>query len=133
MKHEYRFVMGMLAFLVVLVIVSAIVVAKADVPPRTVSLTGGFQLSGAPKTLTVAECLRVDLVSAGSDGSWADLTLPYVPPSIWGVTLFDGYHLIYGNWTQTGENTLRLFFWPEDVARLDGTVGMYLVILAEGA
>ncbi len=96
------------------------------------ALNGDLQLSDAPMNIHVAECLRVDVVSAGTDGVWSDLTLPYVPPSIMGVALFDGWHMIHGVWTQIGETTLRLFFWPEDVARLDGTVGIYLVILAEG-
>jgi len=99
--------------------------------PPDAALTGDLRISEAPRDLYVAECLRVDVVSVSADGAWADLKLPYVPPSIWGVALFDGYHMIRGVWTQTGETTLRLFFWPEDLARLDGTVGIYLVILAE--
>ena len=95
------------------------------------AITGDLRLSDAPVDLYVAECLRVDLVSVHEDGAWGDLTLPYVPPGILGVMLFDGWHLIPGVWTQTGETTLRLFFWPEDVARLDGTVGLYLLIVAE--
>lgn len=96
-----------------------------------VSLEGGMTLSGAPLELHIAECLRVDIVSAGPDGVWGDLTLPYVPPSIWGVALFDGWHLIYGEWTQTGDAALRIRFRAEDAAKLDGTVGLYLLIVAE--
>ena len=102
-------------------------------PPPDAALTGDLRISEAPRDLYVADCLRVDVASMSTDGAWADLTLPYVPPSsIFGVILFDGYHAIHGVWTQTGETTLRLFFWTEDLARLDGTVGIYLVILAEG-
>lgn len=100
-------------------------------PPPDAALTGDLRISEAPMDLYVAECLRVDVASISADGAWADLTLPYVPPSIWGVALFDGYHAIHGVWTQTEENTLRVLFWREDVTRLDGTVGIYLVILAE--
>ena len=96
------------------------------------ALTGDLRLSDAPMNLYVAECLRVDVVSIGEDGAWGDLTLPYVPPGILSVALFDGWHMIHGAFVQTGETTLRLLFWPEDVARLDGTVGIYLVVLAEG-
>lgn len=95
-----------------------------------VSLEGGMTLSGAPLELHIAECLRVDIVSADADGVWGDLTLPYVPPSIWGVALFDGWHFIYGEWTQTGEDALRIHFWTKDAAKLDGTVGLYLLIVA---
>lgn len=133
LKNTLLFIALMLALAVAVVIVAHNAEAEALPSPDAASmlaLSGDLRLSDAPKTLTVAECLRVDLVSAGSDGSWADLTLPYVPPSIWGVMLFDGYHMIHGVWTQAVD-TLRLFFWPDDLARLDGTVGIYLVILAE--
>lgn len=96
------------------------------------ALSGDLRLSEAPMDIRVAECLRVDVLRIGDDGVWSDLTLPYVPPGILGVALFDGFHLIYGVWMQTGETALRVMFWPEDVARLDGSVGIYLVILAEG-
>lgn len=100
-------------------------------PPPDAALTGDLRISEAPMDLYVAECLRVDVVSMSTDGAWTDLTLPYVPPSIFSVILFDGYHAIHGVWTQTEENTLRVLFWREDVLSLDGTVGIYLVILAE--
>lgn len=101
-------------------------------PPPDAALTGDLRISEAPMDLYVAECLRVDVASMSADGAWADLTLPYVPPSIFSVILFDGYHVIHGVWQWIGGDTLRVFFWPSDVARLDGTVGVYLVILAEG-
>lgn len=101
-------------------------------PSPDAALTGDLRLSEAPMDLYVVECLRVDVASMSADGAWADLTLPYVPPSsIFGVILFDGYHAIHGVFTQTEENTLRVLFWREDVSSLDGTVGIYLVILAE--
>lgn len=140
MRRELKIVLSMLALLIVLTVIAAIVIhntyAKAEALPSPrvddmLALTGDLQLSDAPINLYVAECLRVDVVSMSADGAWADLTLPYVPPSIMGVALFDGFHLINGLWQQTSETTLRLRFWPEDVGRLDGTVGLYLVILAE--
>ena len=141
MRHELKTILVMLALLLVLTVIAAIVIHNAEAKAETLpspdasnllALTGGLRLSDTPMDLYVAECLRVDLVSAGTDGAWACLTLPYVPASITGVLLFDGWHMIHGVWQQTGEATLRLRFWPEDVARLDGTVGIYLVILAEG-
>lgn len=93
------------------------------------SLSGDLRLSEAPMDIRVAECLRVDVLRIGDDGVWGDLTLPYVPPSIMGVALFDGFHLIYGVFQPIGETALRIMFWPEDVMRMDGTVGIYLVIL----
>lgn len=140
MRRELKIIFAMLALLLVMTVIAAIVIhntdAKAEALPSPrvddmLALSGDLQLSDAPMDLYVAECLRVDVVSMSTDGAWADLTLPYVPPSIWGVALFDGYHMIHGVWERIGENTLHLRFWPEDVARLDGTVGIYLVILAE--
>ena len=139
MRHELKTVLIMLVLLLVLTVIAAIVIhntdAKAEALPspnasKLLALTGDLRLSDAPMDLYVAECLRVDIVSAGTDGAWADLTLPYVPPSIWGVMLFDGYHAIHGVWEQTGENILRVRFWPEDVEKMDSTVGVYLVIVA---
>ena len=100
-------------------------------PPPDAALTGDLRPSEAPMGLYVAECLRVDVVSVSADGAWAELKLPYVPPSIWGVVLFDGWHVMYGDWEQADDTTLRLHFWPDDLERLDGTVGLYLMILAE--
>jgi hypothetical protein len=132
MRSEVKLVMGLLALLIVLTIAAGIVIAKAEALPaqEAPALTGDLQLSGAPGELTVVACLRVDVVSMSADGAWADLTLPYVPPSIAGVMLFDGWHMIHGVWEQTGESILHLRFWPDDLQRLDGTVGIYLVILA---
>ena len=96
-----------------------------------VKLQGDLELSGAPIEMYVLECVRVNVARIGADGAWGDLTLPYVPPSIWGVVLFDGWHLMYGDWEQVNETTLRLHFWPEDLEKLDGTVGLYMLILAE--
>lgn len=96
-----------------------------------VKLSGDLEISEAPLDLYVLECVRVDVKRIGKDGVWGDLTLPYVPPSIWGVLLFDEFHLLHGSFERTGENALRVHFWPDDVERLDGTVGIYLVILAE--
>ena len=138
MRHELKTILVMLELLIVLTGIAAIVIhnASAEALPSPdayalLSLTGDLRISDAPMNLYVAECLRVDVLRIGDDGVWSDLTLPYVPPSIMGVALFDGWHMIHGAFVQTGETTLRLLFWPEDVARLDGTVGIYLVILAE--
>ena len=138
MKREKAILLLELALTLVLAVAAVAVIhnAGAEALPSPdasalLNLTGDLRLSDAPLEIRVAECLRVDVVSAGMDGAYADLTLPYVPPGIMGVALFDGWHLINGAWEQTGENTLRLRFWPEDLAKLDGTVGIYLVILAE--
>lgn len=94
-------------------------------------LEGDLRISEAPVELYIADCLRVDVARIGQDGAWGDLTLPYVPPSIVGVMLYDGWHLINGQFERTGEATLRILFRAEDLAALDGTVGLYLVILAD--
>ena len=140
MKKELKNALGLLALVLVLAVAAVIVVtnAGAEALPSPeasalVALSGDLKLSEAPLNIYVAECLRVDVALCGPacQGIKADLTLPYVPPSIWGVALFDGWHLVQGAWEQTGETTMRLFFWQEDVERLDGTVGIYLVVLAE--
>lgn len=137
MRREIKIVLFILALLM-LAIAAIVFVRHAEaetLPTQNVTLTGDFRLSDAPQELYVAKCLRVDLVSAGSDGPWADLTLPYIPPNISDVLLFDGWHVIRAWWEQIDENTLCIRFEPWDVAKLDGTVGVYLVILAnnEGA
>ena len=88
-----------LVLLFVLTIVAVVVVhnAGAEALPSPdaktlLALDGDLKLSDAPLDIHVAECLRVDIVSGGEDGTWADLTLPKVPPGIVGVALFDGWH-----------------------------------------
>ena len=137
MRRELKIIWVILALLIILALVAVVWMhnAKADAlppdPPALV-LAGDLRLSDAPMDLYMAACLRVDVVSMDVDGAWADLTLPYVPPSIAYVLLFDGWHLIHGAWEQTGEPTLRVRFRADELAALDGTVGVYLVILAEG-
>ena len=125
---------GIMAALVLLACSNYGAYAEALPSPNVadlVKLSGDLELSGAPIEMYVLECVRVNVARIGADGAWGDLTLPYVPPSIWGVVLFDGWHLMYGDWEQVNETTLRLHFWPEDLEKLDGTVGLYLLILAE--
>lgn len=134
MKRAYK-ALALMITLTLMALVIGNVHAEALPSPDASALlylSGDLQLSEAPMDIYVAECLRVDVVRIGDDGVWGDLKLPYVPPGILGVALFDGFHLIYGVFQPIGETTLRLMFWPEDVARLDGSVGIYLVILAEG-
>ena len=139
MRRELKNILLLIALVLAMAVVAVIVVnnAKAEAlfsqdAAHLLSLTGDMRLSEAPVEFRLAECLRVDVVSISNDGVWGDLTLPYVPPSILGAALFDGFHICYGVWQQVGETTLRLRFWPEDVARLDGTVGIYLIILIGG-
>ena len=126
--------LGLMVALLVLALSNCGAYAEALPSPTVadmVKLSGDLEISEAPPDLYVLECVRVNVARIGNDGAWGDLTLPYVPPGIWGAVLFDGYHLLHGSFEQTGENTLRVHFWPDDLQRLDGTVGLYLLILAE--
>ena len=138
MRREQRNAMLLVAVMLALAVVVVIVThnAKAEAllsldAAALLALSGDLRLSDAPMDIYVADCLRVDVVSVSADGAWAELKLPYVPPSIWGVALYDGWHLIYAAWEPVGDNALQLQFRAKDLARLDGTVGLYLVILAE--
>ena len=130
--RELKIIAILLALLILIAASAVIIVHNAHAEALPPALSGGLRISDAPVDLYAAAILRVDVDPSHWDdqGLWADLTLPYVPPGIFSVALFDGYHMVYGVWEQTGGSTLRLRFWPEDVARLDGTVGVYLVILA---
>ena len=138
-RHDYfpvalGILCGIMAALLVLACSNYGAYAEALPSPTVadlVRLSGDLELSDAPDNLYILDCVRVTVKRIGADGSWGDLTLPYVPPSIWGVVLFDGWHLMYGDWAQLDDTTLRLHFWPDDLERLDGTVGLYLLILAE--
>ena len=130
-KKEQRMPVGMA--LIVLLIVSTVLLAAfrgagAEALPV---LSGDLALTGADTEIRVAECLRVDVTRCETDGTWAELTLPEMPSSIADVMLYDGWHMIHARWTLTGRNTLRVRFFPGDITRLDGTVGIYLLILAE--
>ena len=136
-EKQFYLTMTLLAVLIAITLILAVCgTGDAESLPSPeakamISLTGDFALTGAEADMKIAECLRVDVKRWDADGAWAELTLPNIPPGICGVTLFDGWHLIHAQWQQTGETTMRLHFRAEDLETLDGTVGMYLVILAE--
>ena len=100
--------------------------AKAEMLPI---LSGDFRLTCAEADIRVAAYLRVDVLRADAEEAWADLTLPKLPRDLSDVMLFDGWHILHGRWEQTGENTLRIRFRQVDLRLLDGTVGIYLVLL----
>ncbi len=93
-------------------------------------LNGCMELTGAKAEIRIVECLRVDLVRMETDGAWACLTLPKIPDCIRDILLYDGWHLLHGAYERTGENTLSLHFMLNELKTLDGTVGLYLLILA---
>lgn len=138
-KDEERFylIMSLAVFLVGLTLILVICrIGEAEALPspdstRFIALNGDLALTGAEKDVRVAECVRVDVRGYDADGAWAELTLHQIPPGITDAAIYDGWHLIHAQWTQTGENTLRLHFRAGDLKKLDGSVGLYLVILAE--
>lgn len=139
MRRELKNVLLLIALVLALAVVAMIVVnrASAEALPSPdakamLALSGDLRLSDAPVDVYVAECLRVDVANTSSDGVWAELELPYVPPGILSIALVDGFHMIHGVWQQTSETTLQVRFWANDIERLDGTIGIYLVVLAEG-
>lgn len=123
---------GIMAALVLLALSNYGAYAEALPSPTAAEhlrLDGDLELVPADVDLVVTDCLRVDVTCIREDGIWADLTLPYVPPSIRYLLLFDGFHLLHGAWEPEGESTLRVHFpWGD---HMDGTVGLYLVIVAE--
>ncbi len=94
-------------------------------------LNGCMELTGAKTDIRIVECIRVDLVRMETDGARACLTLPRIPDRIRDILLYDGWHLLHGAYELTGENTLSLHFKLNELMKLDGTVGLYLLILAE--
>ncbi len=120
---------GLLAALILLACSHCGACAEA-LPPDVMTLEGCMELTGADKEIMIAECLRVNLVRMETDGVWAELALPSPPSDICGVLLFDGWHLLHGSWKQLGENRLCIHFRTDELAKLDGTVGLYLLILA---
>ena len=134
MRNELKIIAILLALLILIAVSAVIIVHNAHAEALPPALSGDLLISDAPVNLYAVAILRVDVDPSQWDdqGIWADLTLPYVPPSIAAVILFDGWHMIHGVWEQTGESTLRLRFLPSDLQLLDGTVGVYLIILGEG-
>ena len=132
-KKEQTMPVGM-ALIVLLIVMTVLLAAYRGAGAETLPvLSGDLALTGAAADIRVAECLRVDVTRCEADGTWAELTLPEMPSGIADVMLYDGWHVIHARWSQTGRNTLRVGFQPGDITRLDGTVGIYLVILAECA
>lgn len=131
-----------IAFLLLGVIASLLLLAAANCPacaettasPKEAALPGlkgDLELSDQPVDIRAALCLRVNLPRIGRDGAWVYLTFPKAVSGIQAVLLFDGWHLLHGEWEQINETTLRLHFLRGDLLRMDGTVGLYLLILTE--
>lgn len=63
---------------------------------------------------------------------WIDW--PTIPAAgLEGVALFDGYHLIQGQWMRTGDHALVVSWHVPDLWALYGTVGLDLIVYGNAA
>ena len=143
MKKEMRTIWGLLALVLVLAVAAAVVIvntpaAAEESPDMTkyvwVKSEDGISLSTAPVELIPAEMLRISVdKKAIQEKEWleADISLPYIPPSIQHIIVTDIWHGAFAVWQQTGEHTLHVKFWAGDLRAFATPEYCYLVILTE--
>lgn len=117
------------AALLILAVVALILSGgRAEALP-SVRAEGGLRLSPAPQDGLKMAWIRVDVVpdAAQDDALWAEVWVPWPPSTIQDLMLFDGYRLIHGAWTVNEDGHITTVWRMEDIKRLDGTVGIYLM------
>ena len=92
-----------------------------------------MEKSEFPIDLYECECIRIDLnteVIPTGDVIEGEFFFPALPSTLDLVFLYDGCHLIPARWHWTDENRIYVAFTVEDIAKLDGTVGLYIFLFA---
>lgn len=97
---------------------------------------GALRISEAPAEDLALDWIRVDVVygeQIDADTLEAEVWVPWPPGEIRDLVLFDGYHLVHGWWMIHEDGHITIKFRADDVRALDGTVGLYLIAILEGA
>ena len=122
-----------LALLIVAIGLPLILNGEAEaLPSKTVNdlyTVEGAEMSKAPATALRLDWVRVDLHGPFDEERTVRLKIPYEPPDLCGVALFDGWHWINcERCTLDGDEITAV--WKRDaLEELDGTVGVYLVLI----
>lgn len=117
------------AALLILAVVALILSGgRAEALPN-VRAEGGLRLSPAPQDGLKMAWIRVDVATdaAQDDALWAEVWVPWPPSAIQDIMLFDGYRLIHGAWVEKEDGHITTVWRRDDIASLDGTVGIYLM------
>lgn len=85
---------------------------------------GGIVISDAPNTLRI-KWYRVDVQAMGEQMK-AEIWVP--PDDVTDILLYDGWHVLHAWWANMGDHILAAWH-SDDIRELDGTVGIYLIIL----
>lgn len=91
---------------------------------------GALKISEAPEEDLRLDWLRVDVVygdQIDADTLEAEVWVPWPPGEIRELALFDGYHWLPVWWLAHEDGHLTVKIRADDVAALDGTVGIYLI------
>ena len=122
-----------LALLIVAIGLPLILNGEAEaLPSKTVNdlyTVEGAEMSKAPVTALRLDWVRVDLHGPFEDESTVRLKIPYEPPDMSGVALFDGWHWINCRWCALDGDEITAAWDGEALEELDGTVGVYLILI----
>jgi len=87
--------------------------------------------SEAPMEHTIIGIQRVD-VDLYADPVQVRIEIPVMETDEYAVLITDGYHIAQAYNVTPGNGELFCLFHRRDLAKMDGTVGLYLIWLAKG-
>ena len=130
-------VLAVLALVLALVIVGAglpmLLNGKAEaLPSKTVNdlyTVEGAEMSNAPVNALMLDWVRVDLHGPFEEERTVRLKIPYEPPDLCGAVLFDGWHWIACERCTLDGDEITAAWKRDALEKLDGTVGVYLILI----
>ena len=131
-------VLAVLALVLALVIVGAglpmLLNGEAEaLPSITVNdlyTVEGAEISSAPVNALMLDWVRIDLTGPFDEKErMVRLKIPYEPPDLCGAVLFDGWHWINCRWCALDGDEITAAWDGEALEELDGTVGVYLILI----
>ena len=130
-------VLAVLALILALVIVGVglpmLLNGEAEaLPSKTVNdlyRLEGAEISGAPVNALMLDWVRVDLHGPFEEERTVRLKIPYEPPDLCGVALFDGWHWIACERCTLDGDEITAAWKRDALEKLDGTVGVYLILI----
>ena len=89
----------------------------------------GAEISEAPVNALMLDWVRVDLHGPFEEERTVRLKIPYEPPDLCGAVLFDGWHWINCERCTLDGDEITAAWKRDALDKLDGTVGVYLILI----
>lgn len=102
-------------------------------PPDDIMLLNGdgLEMSNASVELYSSFVFRVDIEKKYVDENrliQAEFSLPYIPPALYNVILWDGWHTAYTVWEVSGPHTLKIRFGGEQLKDFYMVEHLYVIM-----